>query len=84
MSKGSGPWQDGRRAWERLTGWHQDTPTATPGHPDDGDGALTALLDVSLLRHLLDQAELVAVRRGKGLEAVRPMRVEFRGLSAEC
>lgn len=65
MSKDRGPWQGGRRAWERLDGWHQDGPTAKPGHPDDGDGALTALADVGLVRHLLDQAELVAVRTAR-------------------
>ena len=65
MGKGRGPWQDGRRAWERLNGWHQDGPSAVPGHPDDGDLALTALVDVGLLRHLLDQAELVAVRTAR-------------------
>src|ERR1700691_2303110 len=65
MSKGKGPWQDGRRAWERLDGWHQDDRSARPGHPDDGNGALTALSDVGLVRHLLDQAELVAVRTAR-------------------
>lgn len=65
MGKGRSPWQDGRRAWERLNGWHQDSPEATPGHPDDGDGALTALADIGRVRHLLDQAELVAVRTAR-------------------
>jgi hypothetical protein len=65
MSKDRSPWQGGRRAWERLNGWHQDGPTAKPGHPDDGDGALTALADVGFVRHLLDQAELVAVRTAR-------------------
>jgi hypothetical protein len=65
MSKGRSPWQDGRRAWERLNGWHQDGPAARPGHPDDGDGALTALADVCRVRHLLDQAELVAVKTAR-------------------
>lgn len=65
MGKGRSPWQDGRRAWERLNGWHQDGPAATPGHPDDGDAALTALADVGLVRRLLDQAELVGVRTAR-------------------
>lgn len=65
MGKGRSPWQDGRRAWERLNGWHQDAPAATPGHPDDGAGALTALEDIGLVRRLLDQAELVAVRTAR-------------------
>lgn len=65
MSKGRSPWQDGRRAWQRLNGWHQDNPSATPGHPDDGASALAALEDIGRVRHLLDQAELVAVRTAR-------------------
>jgi hypothetical protein len=65
MGKRRNPWQDGRRAWERLNGWHQDGPAAAPGHPDDGDSALEALSDIGLARHLLDQAELVAVRTAR-------------------
>jgi PASTA domain len=65
MSKGRSPWQDGRRAWQRLNGWHQDDPTATPGHPDDRPSALSALADIGTVRHLLDQAELVAVRTAR-------------------
>lgn len=62
---GRSPWQDGRRAWERLNGWHQDEPSASPGHPDDGDGALAALGDIGLARRLLEQAERVAVRTAR-------------------
>lgn len=65
MSKWKGPWQDGRRAWERLNGWHQDSPSAAPGHPDDGSSAVEALADIGLVRHLLDQAELIAVRTAR-------------------
>jgi hypothetical protein len=69
MSTDRGPWQLGRRAWERLDGWHLDARSASspssPGHPDDGDGALAALADVGFVRHLLDQAELVAVRTAR-------------------
>jgi PASTA domain len=68
MGKGMRPWQDGRRAWARLNGWHQDNPAAPGGsrtHPDDGDQALNALGDVGLVRRLLDQAELVAVRTAR-------------------
>jgi DNA-binding Lrp family transcriptional regulator len=65
MGSGRSRWQDGRRAWVRLNGWHQDSPSATPGHPDDGASALTALGDIGLVRHLLDQAELVAVRTAR-------------------
>jgi hypothetical protein len=64
MSKDRGPWQLGRRAWERLDGWHLER-SARSGHPDDGDGALAALADVGFVRHLLDQAELVAVRTAR-------------------
>lgn len=66
MARGRGPWRDGFRAWERLNGWHQDRPHASPGHPDDGDEALDALADIGLVRHLLDQAELVAVKTARG------------------
>jgi PASTA domain len=65
VSKGRSPWQDGRRAWERLRSWHQEGPAARPGHPDDGAGALAALADVCRVRHLLDQAELVAVKTAR-------------------
>jgi PASTA domain len=65
MGKGRSSWQDGRRAWQRLNGWHQDDPSATPGHPDDGASALDALSDIGRVRHLLDQAELVAVRTAR-------------------
>lgn len=57
-----GRWKEGRRAWERLKGWHQDGP----GHPDDGAQALEALSDIGVVRRLLDQAELVAVRTARG------------------
>jgi PASTA domain len=75
MSKDRGPWQLGRRAWERLDGWHLDGRSisssgrgpgrSNDGHADDGDGALAALADVGFVRHLLDQAELVAVRTAR-------------------
>lgn len=58
MAKG-GPWDDGRRAWERLVAWHQR-------HGDDGDAALTALADIGAVRRLLEQAELEAVRAARG------------------
>ncbi len=65
MSRGRAPWQDGRRAWQRLNGWHNDKPGAVPSHPDDGDAALAALADVHLVRGLLDRAELIAVRTAR-------------------
>jgi hypothetical protein len=55
MAKDRDPWQQARRSWGRLNG----------GHADDGTGALAALADVGLLRRLLDQAELVAVRTAR-------------------
>lgn len=54
-------WQDGRRAWQRLNGWHQRDPAASPGHPDTGEAALRALEDIHFVRNLLDTAELNAV-----------------------
>ena len=63
-------WADGRRAWDRLAGWHRpdgvdrDRPSAG-AHADDGAGALDALGDVGLLRRLLDQAEIGAVRASR-------------------
>ena len=57
-------WADGRRAWDRLAGWHRDRPAAG-SHTDDGAGALDALGDVGLVRRLLDQAELGAVRAAR-------------------
>jgi hypothetical protein len=65
VAKDGGTWRDGRRSWERLAGWHQDSPSARPGHPDDGDGAVSALVDIGRVRHLLDQAEMVAVRTAR-------------------
>src|SRR5213082_3140899 len=48
------PWRDGREAWERL---------ARP--PRSGEEALGALSDVGVIRRLLDQAELEAVRAAR-------------------
>jgi hypothetical protein len=77
MGRGRAPWQDGRRAWVRLNGWHNQDPKAVPGHPDDGDAALKALSDVHLVRGLLDRAELVAVttarRHGKSWTEIATM-----------
>ena len=65
MGQGRAPWQDGRRAWVRLNGWHNEDPKAVPGHPDDGSAALKALVDVHLVRGLLERAELVAVKTAR-------------------
>jgi len=58
-------WQDGRRAWQRLNGWHQRDAAATPGHTDSGDAALRALEDVRVVRGLLETAELNAVKTAR-------------------
>lgn len=65
MARGRSVWQDGRRAWERLNGWHNDKPTAVPGHPDNGDAAIAALVDVHLVQSLVSRAELIAVRTAR-------------------
>jgi len=44
-------WREARAAWERLA-----------GRPGSGEEALGALSDIGVLRRLLDQAELEAVR----------------------
>lgn len=59
-------WQDGRRAWARLNGWHQTEASASPGHADDGLAALKALEDIRFVRALLDTAERNAVRTARG------------------
>jgi len=58
---GRSAWQDGRRAWERLNGWHQSDADATPGHRTGKDDALRALQDVRLVHGLIQQAEMNAV-----------------------
>lgn len=61
----------------RLNGWHNADPKAVPGHPDDGDAALKALVDVRVIRGLLERAELVAVttarRHGKSWTEIATM-----------
>lgn len=65
MSAAGDAWQAGRQAWERLAGWLRDEPAASPGHADTGDAAVDALDDIGVVRRLLDQAELVAVRTAR-------------------
>ncbi|MFC4948593.1 PASTA domain-containing protein [Pseudonocardia sp. GCM10023141] len=60
MSTDRDPWRDGREAWEHLAAWYRDRHTA-PGDP------LGALNDIGLLRRLLDEAELEAVRNARHL-----------------
>ena len=62
MSAAEDAWQAGWRAWERLAGWLRDEPSA---HPDTGDAAVDALDDIGVVRRLLDQTELVAVRTAR-------------------
>jgi len=62
MSAAEDAWQAGRQAWERLAGRLRDDPSA---HPDTGDAAVDALDDIGVVRRLLDQAELVAVRTAR-------------------
>jgi len=57
-------WQDGRRAWMRLNGWHKRDAKA-PVHPESGEAAIHALEDVRLVRGLLETAELVAVETAR-------------------
>jgi transposase-like protein len=61
MAKVGGPWRDGRRAWERLARWYVGRGTTPP----DDDDPLAALSDVGVLRRLLDEAELEAVRAAR-------------------
>jgi PASTA domain-containing protein len=48
------PWHEGHEAWQRLA-----------GRPKSGEEALAALSDIGLVRRLLDQAELEAVRAAR-------------------
>lgn len=69
MSKSGSPWQDARRAWERLAGWHRNLSAPPPDQPDrtrSGDGdALIALTDIGIVRRQLDRVELEAVRAAR-------------------
>lgn len=51
--------QDGRRAWERLNGWHR---TSVPEELKRGIADAEALTNVRLVRSLLNLAEMNAVR----------------------
>ncbi len=66
MAKGWSPWREGRRAWGRLESWVPGHAAAHLDRPPDGEAALNALSDVGLVRRLLDQAELAAVRASRG------------------
>lgn len=59
---GNESWHEGRRIWNRLSGWRHGEPYAGQG---GGEGALLALDDIGAIRRLLDRAELVAVRAAR-------------------
>ncbi len=63
MVGGKSPWHDGRRAVERLRGWFKDAHESPAGV--DPSDALTALADIGLVRRLLDNAELAAVKAAR-------------------
>jgi len=66
MAKGkSGPWPEGRRAWQRLDDW-RERALGRSGNIEQGEAALAALVDIGTLRRLLDQTELEAVRTARG------------------
>jgi PASTA domain len=52
-------WPEGFEAWKRLRSWQERGSR-------DGDDALDALSDIGVVRRLLDQAELAAVRTARG------------------
>src|SRR3954451_16230667 len=58
MAKNRGRWNECRKAWDRLAGWRN-------GHPDDGEDALSALADIGMIRTMLEQTELIAVRAAR-------------------
>jgi hypothetical protein len=65
MTEGSGFWQEGQRAWERIARWCQDLTTGDTRKRNEGDHALQALTDIVALRRLLDQIEFEAIRAGR-------------------
>lgn len=64
MGKANGPWEEGRKAWKRLTHWDQYGLGQEPSG-DVGDDAVAALSDISAMRRQLDRAEFTAVRRAR-------------------
>jgi hypothetical protein len=61
MSSESGLWREGGRAWERLAEWYRDGDAA----PAERGDPLAVLSDVGLVRRLLDDVELEAVRSAR-------------------
>jgi hypothetical protein len=66
MSRGRDPWPEGRDAWNRLDGWDHTGSDVEAGGPSTGDAALDALSDIGVVRRLLDQTELAAVKAARG------------------
>lgn len=65
---GQTPWENGRRAWERIGGWHRADHRVeiTPDTQQHwGDTSMRALEDIRLIRGLLNQVELGAVRTAR-------------------
>ncbi len=58
-------WEDGRWAWDRLAALARRARGSRSAGFRAGDEALAALADIGLLRRLLDQAELAAVRAAR-------------------
>src|ERR1700754_1030354 len=65
MAGGRDPWPEGRDAWSRLDGWDHAGPVGEAGGSSAGDAALDALSDLGVVRRLLDQTELAAVRAAR-------------------
>ncbi|WP_433290179.1 PASTA domain-containing protein [Pseudonocardia sp. CA-142604] len=59
------PWPEGRDAWSRLDGWDHAGPVGEAAGSRAGDAALDALSDLGVVRRLLDQTELAAVRAAR-------------------
>lgn len=81
---GRSSWQDGRRAWARLNGWHQSDPDATPGHKTGKDDALRALQDLRLVRGLASQAEMNAVTTARAAGATWAEIAGMLGVAVEA
>lgn len=63
MSRLPDPWRGARSAWERLNSWQAKGSKAR--RTDDAAAAVDALADIGVVRRLLDQAELSAVRAAR-------------------
>jgi hypothetical protein len=59
------PWPEGRDAWNRLDGWDHAGPVGEAAGSSAADAALDALSDLGVVRRLLDQTELAAVRAAR-------------------